>query len=371
MKPTSETFKLFSVISAFALLTSAQASTAPLTDDSDLSGGARFAPLELPMGSVLRPDSILSEPIPSLSRAEILIQRQDHGGIQPIVGLPLSSSSFNQALISDASGAATWENCSAGANAKVQVQLRNTHLTVTESSAPYSFTFTVQCGTRTVVQAEEVSTFGQALSLWTRVESARQKLQQTVGLDFWSRNLNFIWPSSGDYYSFGTVNITRGDHWDVVLHEMGHAIYDMGKIGAFGGGSHKIDECYSPALALSEGWASYFAGWAAINLDHPDAAFEYLVPRRAPIQIENVPADVCKGPTNEWRVTAFLWDLIDTHDDGESFDTGFETLWNALRNTRSASAGVAVQKLRSSGVSEQVLRSIWEQNFLTSALQFE
>lgn len=40
------------------------------------------------------------------------------------------------------------------------------------------------------------------------------------------------------------------------------------------------------------------------------------MPRRAPVRIENTPADVCAGNRNEWRVASVLWDVYDTHGDG-------------------------------------------------------
>ncbi len=85
-------------------------------------------------------------------------------------------------------------------------------------------------------------------------------------------------------------------------------------------------------LGLVEGWASFFAASVAIKRDDADAKFEFIVPRRAPIRVENVPDDVCAGETNEWRVFAGLWDLTDTHPDGlDHFAMTFNQLWRSLR----------------------------------------
>jgi hypothetical protein len=47
-----------------------------------------------------------------------------------------------------------------------------------------------------------------------------------------------------------------------------------------------------------------------------------------------VPADVCEGHTNEWRVGAALWDVYDTHDDGtDRVAVEFKTIWSALVKT--------------------------------------
>lgn len=133
----------------------------------------------------------------------------------------------------------------------------------------------------------------------------------------WWDHLPIEWPADGDYYGWGTLHITQAHQWDVVGHELGHAVYFAASSFAGGGGSHKIDECYTQGLALSEGWASFFS--AAVQLDRadPDAKFEFMVPRRAPIRVEHVPADVCAGEKNEWRTASMLWDLYDTHEDGE------------------------------------------------------
>ncbi len=375
MKKSSH-FLVLMLAALSASLTAAEASQphSPVTEDSDLSGATGIESQSvLPFGTTLTPDSVVAEDLATSDRAWIKVIRNTKNGVQPIVGLAIEGSALDAPLLTDETGTAEWSNCAPRTTFRAQIKLKNTHLTVAEDSEPYRFSFQVNCGTSVTLKANEDSPFGQALSIWTLAESARRKLNATVGLDYWTRNLTFIWPENGgDYYSFGTVHISRGDHWDVVLHEMGHAIYDMGKIGAFGGGQHKIDECYSPALALSEGWASYFAAWAAIDLADPDARFEFMVPRRAPIRIENVPADVCKGPTNEWRVTAFLWDLIDTHVDGEDTTTeGFQKLWQALRGSRSASIGAATQKFKASFLPQEDLNRVWEQNFLTSPLQFD
>jgi hypothetical protein len=61
-----------------------------------------------------------------------------------------------------------------------------------------------------------------------------------------------------------------------------------------------------------------------------------MVPRRAPIRVENVPDDVCRGDANEWRVAAALWDVHDTHaDGGDTAAVDFVTMWTAMREGNS------------------------------------
>ena len=69
----------------------------------------------------------------------------------------------------------------------------------------------------------------------------------------------------------------------------------------------------------------------SVKRDDPDAKFEFMVPRRKPIRLENIPTDVCEGYTNEWRVSAALWDLYDTHNEGtDHVSLDFKTIWDAL-----------------------------------------
>jgi len=98
------------------------------------------------------------------------------------------------------------------------------------------------------------------------------------------------------------------------------------------GGAHRIDECYSARLAFSEGWASFYSAFTQVASDDPDAKFEFMVARRAPLEIEHVPDDVCEGQTNEWRVYAALWDLYDSYEgDDDQFELPFIHQWNAMR----------------------------------------
>lgn len=168
--------------------------------------------------------------------------------------------------------------------------------------------------------------------IWNRALTAFER--EDIPLDWWSRRIGTNWPANGDYFSMNTVNLTEAKQWDVNGHEIGHAIFFNGLNSSGGGGPHKIDECYSGGLAWSEGFASFFSAVISIRRDDPDAKFEYMVPRRKPIRIENVPADVCEGYTNEWRVSSALWDLYDTNEDGtDRAALPFKTIWGALVKT--------------------------------------
>lgn len=169
-------------------------------------------------------------------------------------------------------------------------------------------------------------------------------LSREATQDWWKKPLTVVWPGGADYFSPGawTLHLTDALAWDVVLHELGHAVMDAAMDARTSGGSHKIDECYSAGLSWSEGWATFFAGAVRLSPDDPDAKFEFLVPRRAPIRLENVPADVCRGPNNEWRVAAGLWDLTDRHADaGDAISLPFRTLWTGITGGVTGSVGDA------------------------------
>lgn len=164
---------------------------------------------------------------------------------------------------------------------------------------------------------------------WQRARATYER--EGIPLTWWSRKLGTKWPGSGNFYTGGNITLTDAKWWDVNGHEMGHALYFAGLEAASGGGQHKIDECYGTDLALSEGFASFLGAVSWIDRGDTDAKFEYMVPRRAPIRMENVPADVCKTQANEWRVGAALWDVYDTNVDGtDTAALPFKAIWGAL-----------------------------------------
>jgi len=331
------------------------------SDDSDL----------LPLGprprhtvsSVLRPDSVTSESRADGTEVRVLRWRSP-GQWEAIEGIPVSLIRGAEVFSgqTDMRGSIQM-NCAGTQVLAGRLDLKDSKFEISGGREVYSVAFEAECGKTTTLNFQSATDGGQALGIWQIARSAERRLQDSVGLSFWKRPVRFIWPGNGDYYSFGQVNITRGDYWDVVGHELGHAIYDMADIGAFGGGQHKIDECYTDRLALSEGWASYFSAWLGVDLADADAKFEFMVPRRAPIRFENVPADVCLGHKSEWRVTSFLWDLIDLNRDSESMEETFARVWHALAGSDARSAVDVAASLQKAGFSPELLDLVWELNF--------
>jgi hypothetical protein len=288
----------------------------------------------------------------------------------PIVGLAFKAQSHgsqSQNYITDARGTVLDSTCvgpaSSGGNLSLTIPLDSSLYQVTSGMRAYQLQVSLKCGVATKIIFDERSDSGQAFAIWQVATHAAQKLNAEVGLAFWKKKIAFVWPANGDYYNGNQVHITLGYQWDVVTHEMGHAIYDQAKLGVFGGGEHYIDRCYTGALALSEGWASFFSAWVNLDLRAADPAFEYMVPRRAPVRVENVPSDVCGNSTSEWRVFAFLWDLVDEHDDGETFSVPFAKLWADTFYAHASSIGDMRDHLVKKGWDSGALQTIWKLNF--------
>ncbi len=360
----------------FALLIASTASAGTIdllsgVDDSDLGSGDRTEIRRSLAGPDLAPDE-LGEVPGNGTETEITLElsrERRPGETHPVAGLFFGRADGSAAppVATDPEGRLRGSlGCTAnGEVVRLAAKLENPQFAVTDGRRSYRIVLDAKCGALTHARFRSDSDAGQAVGIWQIGQAARERLSAAVGLAFWSSRLDFVWPSGGDYYQWGQVNVTRGDHWDVVGHELGHGIYDLADIGSFGGGQHKIDECYTLALALSEGWASYFSGWLGVALDDPDARFEFLVPRRAPIHFENVPTDVCNGPTNEWRVTSFLWDVIDLADDGEASTEPFARVWRALASSGSRSIDDVYRKLATAGIPREALSVGWLLNFRT------
>lgn len=256
------------------------------------------------------------------------------------------------------------KNCSDGATQVKKIKLESDFFKLQDDwNIVYELNLSLKCGYQNKFIFNHDSHAGQAMGIYSIVTKAYSKFKEIGRDSFWGRKLDVIFPSDGDYYSYRTVHLTKGHYWDVVGHELGHAIYDMAKIGAWGGGSHRIDECYSNSLALSEGWASFFSAWVSVDLSDPDAKFEYMVKRRAPLEIEHVPADVCIGPNNEWRVYTFLWDIIDVNQDNESLNQSFQVLWDLTFKKNFKSIDALRDHLAHSGLVDPILLNVvYDQN---------
>ena len=107
----------------------------------------------------------------------------------------------------------------------------------------------------------------------------------------------------------------HGTNRGTVQHELGHQInYEFWGNRRPAGccGSHSASSCYTPGLALLEGYANFVPIWVQTNRSAvPDSGIR-------PYEIEAPAASICKTPgrNNEAWVSATLWDLHDSHGDG-------------------------------------------------------
>jgi subtilisin family serine protease len=286
-------------------------------------------------------------------------------GIKFRAQLRSDSNAPYQQYVSDQNGMITDSECAKNEYFVTTALETNRYGVVSSANngSTFDLVFKLKCGIPQKFIFDETTEAGEVIGIWQVLTSAEKKLAQEVGIDFWKYRVDFMWPEKGDYFDGARVHLTLGHQWDVVSHEMGHAIYHQAKIGQMGGGEHYIDRCYEDTIAFSEGWASFYAAWLNFDLKATDPGFEYMVPRRAPIKVENIPADVCGQPTNEWRVTGFLWDLIDQHSDTETHSQSFSELWKLTSGTRASSVRNVKKLLLEKGWNSASIEGIWKLNF--------
>ncbi|MEX0798292.1 MAG: hypothetical protein WD025_02550 [Bacteriovoracaceae bacterium] len=229
---------------------------------------------------------------------------------------------------------------------------------------PYEILFKLKCGQLTTLIFDWDSYGGQALGVRDTALRAVAKFKEIDRLDFWNEKIHIVYRSNGNFYDFEKVHVTDGYKWDIVAHELGHGVYHLARVGRGAAGEHYIDRCYGEGIAFSEGWASFFSAWLRFELNDPAPAFEFMVPRRAPLAIERVPSDVCKGPGNEWRVFAFLWDLIDHNNDDESSRISFQELWDFSRGKEYTGLSQFKEDLLNSGYDPVLVNLIWDQTVM-------
>ena len=330
------------IATVFVLTNQSHASVA--INDSDLSGFSGQK-RELFISNFVMPDS--TEKVPSRDGETRIVMVIEKDGVRREIPNVFDVGSKCQKI---------------GDEFRLYAKAQTTRFVIQDRDV-YEFGVQGICGHEHTLVYQEKSPAGELAGVWDVVKSAEEKMIESQIINLWSRTVKIIFPADGDYYSGDRVRVTKGYQWDVVGHELGHAIYDQAKLGSFGGGPHRIDECYSEALALSEGWASYYAAWLKIDRADSDAKFEYMVPRRAPLRIEHVPADVCQGPRNEWRVTAFLWDLLDLNADNEEVGERFSRLWQATATKRSRNIAEMKQHIVNAGLDADAVEKVWQQNF--------
>jgi hypothetical protein len=105
---------------------------------------------------------------------------------------------------------------------------------------------------------------------------------------------------------------THASRFGVMTHELGHQInyqFWNNQRPPNSGGSHSLGSCYTPGLAMMEGYANFMVFWAHANRGtDPNAGFDFRV---------EDPSFACStNNKNESWVAAAFWDLHDTRADG-------------------------------------------------------
>jgi hypothetical protein len=149
--------------------------------------------------------------------------------------------------------------------------------------------------------------------------------------------IDTVFPVAGSYFQ-GNLLAIRGSaayEWDPIHHEYGHYVASIMKIDNSPGGDHSSSDNLSQSnaskaigipLAWSEGWATYFAisgqnikNAAALNIPLVGDTKYQAWGGGLVYDVES--SSILKGEDNERSVTATLWDLWDSANEGDDKST--------------------------------------------------
>ena len=197
-----------------------------------------------------------------------------------------------------------------------------------------------------------VADVGQAFNIFDNMVLAQEHVDTMSGTLNTHTLVTVYWwdgTGTGSYYTSGggTHSIyllgsaSDSDAYDdtVILHEMGHYVAAVYSRDDSPGGSHTITGHYDLRLAWSEGWATYFSSvvrdlnGAATPEDYVDTLNSVTL--GFSFEIESMNSDggsisaSAKGADNEVAVSAVLWDIYDTTNEG-AWDTlalDYDEIW--------------------------------------------
>lgn len=115
---------------------------------------------------------------------------------------------------------------------------------------------------------------------------------------------------------------------DVILHEYGHLLSYRLSYEKTPGGDHSWSGQYTPELAWSEGWATFFSGIVRNSRYYVDH-------KSGPASIDNreTPGVGKPGDDNEGAVCGSLWDIWDSSSDSpDSYNGGIAKIWTIFTN---------------------------------------
>ncbi len=132
---------------------------------------------------------------------------------------------------------------------------------------------------------------------------------------------------------------------------MAHSInaYYWSSMPGDAGGKHKLGGCFTPGLALTEGFADFVAYWVQLKRNNTAPSIPNLTPN-----LESLSSSICAGQTNEMRVAATMWDMYDTINDGTNVNTKFDG-WNFVNEGAPVSLYLGTTKTQMTDYLAQLL----------------
>lgn len=127
----------------------------------------------------------------------------------------------------------------------------------------------------------------------------------------------------------------------VILHEYGHFVATNYSYDRSSGGQHSWNGHYTPTLAWSEGWGTFFS---SLVRDTP-LYLDTNVYGNLSLDIE-VPTGSVAGDDNEGAVAASLWDIYDSADDNsDTLSDGIAHIWRVMRTFITFNRGCTIRDL--------------------------
>ena len=229
---------------------------------------------------------------------------------------------------------------------------------------PFHFEFDVPCGTE--VDVTFTADQKDLVDAWAAMAEVTNRITPLfpAGVDF--RPFRIVYPrwpgetsdSAEDVELQRSYAPERGleFYYQFTLrHELGHQVAQRLSLFQGGGPQHYLDQCYSPDLALVEGWADFFAAWMVGDFVEDQPGFPGMF-------ILNPVGDFyCHGYTNETRTAAFLWGLFDRSTAHGTIRLDPALFFQAFQNRSFSSPEELRDALPELGVTKEQSDALWAQ----------